>query len=132
VSVFGAANLVASYRRGFPSSLQGAPFLLPTDNVALRHLLDRWFDSENIHPRVVAEFQDSALLKVFAQAGEGLFVAPETIKREIKRQYIVRVVGRPESLRERFYAITLKEKLDHSVMTAIAESAREGLFKGQS
>jgi LysR family transcriptional activator of nhaA len=89
----------------------------------LRQSLDSWFESENIHPAVVAEFQDSALLKTFAQAGKGLFVAPNIAEREVRQQYDVRVVGRLDSIREQFYAISLKRKLDHPVMAALAGSA---------
>ena len=129
VSVFGAKDLAASYRRGFPRSVNGAPFLLPTEGTALRQSLDRWFESEDIHPRIVAEFQDSALLKTFGQAGKGLFAAPDIVERAVRQQYGVRVVGRLGSVREQFYAISLERKLNHPVVAAVAESA-EGRLSG--
>jgi len=127
IMIFGSEEL-ATHRRRFPRSLDGAPFLMPASNTSLRRSLDFWFDSEDIRPSVVGEFDDSALLKVFGQAGAGMFAAPDVIEKEIRRQYGVRVVGRVESVRERFYAISVERKVKHPAVVAIAEAAREKLF----
>jgi LysR family transcriptional activator of nhaA len=128
VSVFGTKELVDSHRRRFPTSLDGAPFLLPASTTALRQSLEHWFDSEGIRPVIVGEFDDSALLKVFGQTGAGLFASPTAIEKEIRRQYGVRVVGRLESVRERFYAISVERKVKHPAVVAIANAARDKLF----
>ncbi|MFH1417307.1 MAG: transcriptional activator NhaR [Planctomycetota bacterium] len=125
VSIFGTRDLADSYRRRFPTSLNGAPFLLPTSTTALRRELEHWFDAEDIRPAVVGEFDDSALLKVFGQAGAGLFAAPDLIEKEIRRQYGVRVIGRVESMKERFYAISVERKVKHPAVVAIADAARK-------
>jgi LysR family transcriptional activator of nhaA len=125
VSIFGTRDLADSYRRRFPTSLDGAPFLLPTSTTALRRELEHWFDAEDIRPAVVGEFDDSALLKVFGQAGAGLFAAPDVIEKEIRRQYGVRVIGRVESMKERFYAISVERKVKHPAVVAIADAARK-------
>ena len=88
ISVFGVKSLATTYRRRFPRSLDGAPFLLPTDNTSLRRSLDHWFDSEGIRPVVVAEFEDSALLKVFGQAGAGLFAAHAVIEHRFSQSVL--------------------------------------------
>jgi LysR family transcriptional activator of nhaA len=128
VAFFGAPALASAHRRGFPRSLNGAPFLLPTENTALRHSLDRWFVSKGIRPRIVGEFEDSALLKVFGQTGLGIFPAQSIIETEIRRQYQVQVIGRVASIKERYYAISVERKLKHSAVVAISESARQKLF----
>ncbi len=128
VTVFGPPLLASRYRRGFPRSLTGAPFLLPTDSTPLRRALEQWFKATEIYPVVVGEFDDSALLKAFGQAGVGLFAAPSAIETEIRHQYHVRVVGRVESIQERFYAISVERKLKHPAVVAILEVAREKLF----
>jgi LysR family transcriptional activator of nhaA len=128
VSFFAAPKLAAKHRRGFPSSLEGAPMLLPSEDSALRRALDQWFEKKDIHPHVTGEFADSALLKVFGQAGRGLFVGPTAIEREITRQYGVRVVGRSDELRERFYAISVERRIKHPAVAAITRRAREELF----
>ncbi len=116
------------YRRGFPKSLDGAPFIVPTANTALRRAMEHWFDSQDIRPSVFGEFEDSALLKVFGQAGAGLFAAPTVIEMEVQRQYGVKVVGRLDSVRERFYAISVEKKVKHPAVLAIADEARQRLF----
>jgi LysR family transcriptional activator of nhaA len=124
---FGERKLAGKYQRGFPRSLDGAPFLLPTRNTTARRSLDQWFDAQRIHPRIVAEFEDSALLSVFGQHGLGLFVAPSVIGLEVQKQYAVKVVGRIVDVRERFFAISSDRKLRHPAVLAISEAARARL-----
>ena len=76
----------------------------------------------------MSEFEDSALLMVFAQAGLGIFAAPSVIESEIRRQFRVQRIGQTEDVRERFYAITVERKLKHPAVVAISESARRKLF----
>ena len=128
LSIFAAAKIASQYRRNFPRSLDGAPFLLPTDNTAMRRSLNQWFDHEHIHPLIVGEFEDSALLKVFGQLGKGLFAAPSAIDSEVQEQYGVQLVGRLAHIRERFYAISVERKLKHPAVIAICDSAKNELF----
>jgi LysR family transcriptional activator of nhaA len=128
VCVFGKAELARKFRRGFPMSLDGTPFLLPLGTTALRRSLDHWFESHNMRPHVVAEFEDSALLKAFAQQGVGIFAAPSAIENEICRQYRVRPIGELPGIREQFYAISVDRKLKHPAVVAISDTAREELF----
>lgn len=127
VFLFGSPKLTEKYRRGFPQSLDGAPFLLPTRNTTSRRSLEQWFDAENIQPKMIAEFEDSALSMVFGQHGLGLFVAPSVIKSEIEKQYEVKAVGRVGNVRERFFAVSLDRKLRHPAVVAISDAARARL-----
>lgn len=128
VSFFGAPTLAAAYRQHFPESLQHAPLLAPTGNTVLRRNLDQWFDEQGLHPIIVGEFEDSALLKVFGQQGLGLFTAPSVIEAEVKRQYNVEVIGRVDAVKERFYAITVNRKLRHPAVIAMSDTAQQNLF----
>lgn len=128
VSVFATAPLAERFREGFPASLDGAPFLLPTPDTTLRPALEEWFAAEGVRPAVVAEIEDSALLKTFGQAGMGLFAAPSAIEAEVRRQYRVETVGRVEAIRERFYAISVERKLKHPAVVALSEAARSQVF----
>ena len=129
IMLFAAPTLVRKYRRNFPASLDGAPFLLPAAGTALRGLLTGWFDAHEIRPRIVGEFDDSALLKVFGQQGLGVFAAPAIIREEIKRQYDVGEIGTIDGQREQFYAISVEKKLKHPAVVAIAEAAKKKLFE---
>jgi LysR family transcriptional regulator, transcriptional activator of nhaA len=124
VSVFGTEPMARAHRKGFPRSLDGAPFLLPSEDSALRISLEEWFEKERVRPRVVGTFEDSALLDAFGQAGAGLFAMPAPIEPVLRRQYRVRAVGKLSSVRQRFYAITVDRKIRNPAVIAISERAR--------
>lgn len=128
VSFFATPRLAARLRGGFPRCLDGGPMLVPTDDEALRHSLDGWFDRHGVRPRIVGEFDDSALLKTFGQAGAGVFVAPSVIAREVARQHGVRQIGRTEEIRERFYAISAERRIRHPGVVALSTAARDAMF----
>ena len=129
MSILGTPALAEAHGLAFPASLDGAPMLLPTDNTTLRRSLDRWLDEQGLRPVVVGEFEDSALLKAFGQAGVGLFPVPSVIEGEVQRQYGVSVVGRLEAVRERFYAITTERRLKHPAVVAISAAAHHEFFQ---
>lgn len=127
-TIFGTKELAAQYRRGFPASLDRAPMLWPMAGSLLRRDLERWFARIDVTPTMVAEFDDSALLKVFGQAGRGLFAGPTAIEKEIRQQYDVVVVGRADGVVERFFAITVQRRIVHPAVNAICQTARTDLF----
>jgi len=129
VSVFASPRLAAKLRPGFPRSLDGAPFLLPTSNTALRRELDAWFDTRRIAPEIIAEVEDAALLSTFAEAGLGLYAAPDAIAGETGLARGLRRVGALKPLSARYYAITVERRLHHPAVSLIAGEAREKLFK---
>lgn len=130
VTIMAQKGLAARYRKGFPRSLDGAPMLLPTESASIRRSLNQWFESEDLHPVVLAEFDDSALLKTFGQDGLGLVPAPSAIEAHVIRQYDFEVVGRIEAVRERFYAISAERKIRHPAVLALCEAAKAGFAKG--
>ena len=126
---FAPAAIAAPLRRRFPVSLRDAPMLLPTTNTALRRDLDAWFEQEDLTPRVIGEFEDSALMKVFAQGAPAVFPAPAAIERDICRFYGVKLVGRTSAVRERYYALSVERRLKHPGVLAITSAAREEVFR---
>lgn len=129
ISFFGTKALARAHRPGFPKSLNGAPMLLPLESFTLRRSLDEWFVRQRIAPRVVAEFEDSALLMVFGADGLGVFAAPTVVEKEVAAQYGVEVLGRARAVRERYYAISVKRRLEHPAIVAISDAARQELFR---
>ncbi|HEX5241646.1 MAG TPA: LysR substrate-binding domain-containing protein [Tepidisphaeraceae bacterium] len=129
VCFFAAPKLAKRYGQGFPKSLDGAPMLMPTGHSVVRRSLDLWFDSQRIHPVVVADFDDSALMFSFGQSGEGIFPAPSVMERNIQREVGVRLVGRASRVRERFYAISMEEHPTHPALIAIRDAARQDVFQ---
>ncbi|MFT7580010.1 MAG: LysR family transcriptional activator of nhaA [Myxococcota bacterium] len=130
VAFFAKEALALELREGFPQSLNGAPCLLPSSETALRRLLDHWFDARDLHPIVVSEFDDSALLKAFGQRGHGFFAGPAVIADEIKRQYEVVEIGLADGVREEFFAVSLDRVLRHPGVARIKASANALLDHG--
>lgn len=130
VSVFGTKSLLGKDARAFPQLLEGAPFLLPGIEVALHARLMRWFEAERLHPRIVGEFDDTALMMAFGQAGAGYFAAPTAIEATIVRENEVQVVGQIDAVREQIYAISTERKLTHPIVAAICRFAQHDIFGG--
>jgi LysR family transcriptional activator of nhaA len=132
VMFVGTAKLAKSYRRAFPKSLAGAPMLLPTDDTAIRRSLDQWLEAKNIRPALIAEFEDLALMRVFGQAGVGIFPVPSVVERHFEKQFGLERIGRAHDVRTRFYAISTEKKLKHPAVVAICDTARKTLFRSFS
>jgi LysR family transcriptional activator of nhaA len=127
ISFLGKAEILDSLEGGFPQCLNGAPLLLPSDINQMQGRLLYWLDSLHIHPRIVGEFDDSALMKAFGQAGTGIFICPTAIANENMQQYGVSLIGSTEVVREHFYAISVERKISHPAVAAITETARAWL-----
>ena len=128
VTFFGTKPLAAAYRAGFPASLDGAPMLLPLESLPLRRALNPWFEKHGVKPKVVAEFEDSALMKTFGNDGLGVFPAPTVIEDEIVAQHDVEVIGRTDVVKERFYAVSIERRLKNPAVVAILDGARHEMF----
>jgi len=128
LSFFAQRRQARRYRGKFPDSLNEAPMLLPSPNSALRRRLDDWFENRELSPRIVGEFDDSALLKAFGEAGAGVFAGPSVIEEEICRMYRSSVIGQTDEIRERFYAISPERRLTHTAVVLVTDIARSDLF----
>lgn len=128
ISFFATAALAALHPGNFPECLHGAPLLIPGPETVVRSRLLRWFGEMQISPRIVGEFDDSALMQAFGQSGSGIFIAPSVIAEEVCRQYAVVLIGETEAVRESFHAISVERKVRHPGVVAITEGARRELF----
>ncbi|GAB3455627.1 transcriptional activator NhaR [Massilia terrae] len=122
--VVGSPALAKTYAKGFPENLNGAPFLLPARNNALRGKIDEWFGTHGVRPDVVGEFEDNALLNTFGRRGLGLYFAPAALASEMKEQFGAHVVGHVPQVREQFYAISNERKIQHPAVEAILAAAQ--------
>ena len=129
VTFFATTRLARKHKGAFPQCLDGAPLLLPGEDAAVRARLLQWFEKLQIHPRVVGEFDDSALQKAFGQVGIGFFSAPSVIASEVSKQYGVIGIGQTGAVKEQFYAISVERRLSHPAVVAISAAARQELFR---
>ena len=127
ITFFASEKLALKLGNNFPQNLNAMPLLLPGEMTVVRHHLIEWLDGQHIHPHIVGEFDDSALMKEFGQTGTGVFIAPTPIAEEVKKQYGVTIIGQTDEIREQFYAISVERKISHPAVTAITKTAREWL-----
>ncbi|MDD1963897.1 transcriptional activator NhaR [Pseudomonas sp. NPDC090203] len=128
ISFFATAALARAHGQNFPHDMQGAPLLVPGQQTVVRSRLMRWFAEQNVQPRIVGEFDDSALMKAFGKSGSGIFIAPSVIADEVMEQYDVELIGQTDAVTESFYAISVERKVKHPGIVAITEGARQQLF----
>lgn len=124
--ILGAQKIISALSKAtFPINLDQAPFLLPGEEVAIHSRLLQWFELQHIYPRIVGEFDDSALMKLFGQSGAGFFVAPAAMSTYVQERYQVVEIGRIDSIQEQLYAITAERRMTHPAALAIAETTRK-------
>ena len=128
VAFMAAPALAARLTGSFPDCLDGAPLLLPGRDSALHGALPRWLERQGQRVRIVGEFDDSALMKVFGEAGAGVFPAPAASVHDVTAHYKVVKLGETEEIRERFFLISAERRLTHPAARAVSEHARTGVF----
>jgi LysR family transcriptional activator of nhaA len=118
---YGTADMVKAARKKFPQSLADLPVLMPTGHTAVRARLDHWFEQHGIRPRIVGEFEDSALLKTFGASGMGVFPVAEWVHDELIAHYPVQRLGPCEGVSEHFFAIGTEKKVHHPLVQRLLE-----------
>lgn len=123
VGLFATPALAGRYREGFPASLQGAPLLLPTRHHVLRGHIDRWLESAGVHPEVVGEFEDDALLATFGRSGMGIFPAPHALAAQVDEQLGAERVGPMAGVSQQIYAISSERRLGNPAVEALCATS---------
>jgi LysR family transcriptional activator of nhaA len=119
-------RLADALRKGFPRSLHQAPALLPADGTGLRRAVEQWFQTLGIAPRVLAEFEDAALMKVMASDGRGFIPVPTLVAQEAIDRFSLRSIGATEKCREQFFAITADRRIHHPAVAVITVAMQGG------
>ncbi|GAB5558476.1 MAG: LysR family transcriptional regulator [Synoicihabitans sp.] len=118
-------EIAEKLKKGFPKSLHGAAALLPAESTALRRSLDNWFREVGVRPRVVADFEDAALMKVVAADGKGFIALPSIVAPEALTRYDLQAIGKTKRCTDQFYAITTERQITHPAVNVITDKARE-------
>ena len=125
VVIVGTKEYAKRFRRGFPASLDNAPFLLPSESSILRRQLERWFSDLNLVPSIRGEFADSAMMKIAGVSGLGLLAIPAIIEDDVRRIYRLQRIGLPIGVTEQFYAVSVERKIKHPGVLAIQQHAEK-------
>ena len=121
ISWYGNAKLVQQAKKKFPASLADVPVLLPTAHAAVRGRIDHWFEQHGVQPRIVGEFEDSALLKTFGESGMGVFPAAEWVHDELLAHYDVQKLGACGHVKEHYFAIGTEKKVQHPLVQRLLQ-----------
>ena len=113
---YGTPALMKTSKLRFPECLNELPMLLPTTHTASRDRLEAWFEQRGIRPRIVGEFEDSALLKTFGSSGMGVFPVAEWVHEELIAHYAVKRIGPCEGVTEHFFAVGTEKKVQHPLV----------------
>lgn len=127
MSLFATPALRQQYPDLSPENLNHAPFLLPVRTAAVRARLDQWFETQGIRPKIIAEFEDSALLDTFGAAGLGLFPAQTSLAPDLAKRYGVQPIGPITGVRDQFFAISADRRIRHPGIEAICQAGQKTL-----
>ncbi|HRG96003.1 MAG TPA: LysR family transcriptional regulator [Polyangiaceae bacterium] len=130
--LYGTKALAKRHRPAFPTSLHGAPLLLPTGHASLRRLIDRWLADRELRPHVTGEFDDAGLMRVAAANGLGLLPVRKALSAEVEDAFALELVGPLEGLVERYYVVSSERRVRHPAVAALIERARADLAAASS
>lgn len=128
IGFFAHKRIARKYTKSFPQSLDGAPMLMPANSGALRRKLDDWLESRSLTPSILAEFNDSALLKAFGAEATGLYPSPLAIEEELEAMYNARLISVAEGVSESYYLISPERKINHPAVLKVTEAVGSGVF----
>jgi LysR family transcriptional activator of nhaA len=128
LSCFAPKALAARGAKSYPASLNDMPMLLPGTDSAVRRKLDYWLKSHAISPRIIGEFDDSALTLAFGREGRGVLFAPTVLAAQLKREHGLLAIGHIETIVEEFFAISIERRISHPAISSIMNAARSTLF----
>lgn len=131
ITFFASKEESLKYSADFPQSMHRAPFLMPGRNSAQHRNLVSWFVQSKISPKIVAEFDDSALLKFFGQTGRGIFCVASAVEKDVLNQFNVSVIGRINSVSDRYYGISPKRKIKHPAVDIVLKTAKALLSENE-
>lgn len=121
IFVFGNRNF-RHLRKGFPQSLEGQPFIVPTHHSKLRHDLDHYFQAQKLNVEMIVETQDSSIQKLLALKGMGLFAAPVFFADTLGKGTNLENLGALQGVNEEFWLISARRILDNPIATEIIEN----------
>lgn len=123
MAFFYSKTYQAELKDEFPACLNGADFLSYGSQTPYLSKLKDWFKEHDVEINVRAEVDDSALLKVLGQSGEGFFSAPSYIANEVKEQYGVEVIGQADNVTDDLFLLYRDSAILNPVVEELTQSA---------
>lgn len=130
IAFMATSELAKKLKGEFPECLNLMPLLMPSDESALRSSLLRWLERHAIQPNIVGEFDDSALMRSFGEAGAGIFPVFKVgfnQTPEVNQDIGLVTIGVTSEIRERYFAISVERKVTHPAVRAVTQNAQASL-----
>ena len=100
----------------FPQDLNDQPLILPSQDSAVRLAFDLIMEEAGVRPRILAEVDDMAMLRLLArESGALALVAPVVVRDELRSGVLVERCTLNQ-LQESFYAITMRRRFAHPAL----------------
>jgi LysR family transcriptional activator of nhaA len=113
----------------FPKNLEQLPLLLPGEDSAMRKATNEWLDQQRLKVSVVGEFDDAALMAAFGREQIGVFPIPSVLANEYSQEDVLVEVGAADTLRVKYFALTIKRRLTHPCVLAIRSQGTKFLHE---
>lgn len=120
ISIYGAKKFL-KYKTGYPESLEGAPFILPTKHSKLRYDVEHAFHDLGVHYDLIAEVQDSSVKKLMGEHGKGLISLPEFAAKNLVKEEKLHKIGRLPNTREEYWILSKKRTLTSPITEKILD-----------
>ncbi len=129
MSFFCTPALKKQLKGDFPDCLNDAPMLILGPLSSVRKQFESWLTKHQIHPRVIGEFDDGALMRAFGREGRGVYLSASVLELETMAQDRVEVIGRTDEMVEEFFAVSVERRITHPCVAAITQAARGQLLQ---
>ena len=121
VSLVGTRSRLALAAQGMSALLTRAPLILPTPETALRAGFDAMIERMGIVPRIAAEADDMAMLRLLARSDAGVAVIPPIVVRDELASGTLYELFQLPDIAEIFYAVTIKRTFPNPLLQDVLE-----------
>ena len=126
VSLVGARSRLALAAQGLPRLLTTAPLILPTPETALRAGFDALIERMGIVPRIAAEADDMAMLRLLARSDAGVAVIPPIVVQDELAGGLLYELFQLPDLAEVFYAVTIRRTFPNPLLAEVLGDGEGG------
>lgn len=127
VSLVGARSRLVLAAQGLPVLLAQAPLILPTPETALRAGFDALVESLGIVPRIAAEADDMAMLRLLARSDAGVAVIPPIVVRDELAGGTLYELAQLPGITEEFHAVTIARTFPNPLLREVMGSVPEAV-----
>lgn len=111
-----------------PDDLEGLPMLLPGTESEIRIAFDALCAKRRVRPRVLAEVDDMAMLRLLARDAEAVALLPSVVVRDELRTGTLKEYGVVPGIDETFYAITVDRRFPHPLLAQLLTRKSDDLL----